>query len=91
MACGLPVIAARTGGIPEIIRHEQDGILVPSGNTDETASALIRILNDDILRQNLARSAFKRAESFGLEEHVNHLFQVFADVLMKQSFSLRVY
>jgi len=41
---GLPAIASRTGGIPEVIEHEKSGLLVRPGNIDGLADALTRLL-----------------------------------------------
>ena len=43
LGLGLPCVATRVGGVPEIIQHEQSGLLVPSGGFDEVAAALLRI------------------------------------------------
>ncbi|MEN8175413.1 MAG: glycosyltransferase family 4 protein [Pseudomonadota bacterium] len=49
-AAGVPLVASRAGGIPEIVRHEENGLLVAPGNTDELLSALDRLLEDARLR-----------------------------------------
>jgi glycosyltransferase involved in cell wall biosynthesis len=81
MACGLPVVAARSGGIPEIVRHNQDGILVTPGKVDEFASAVSEISNNDSLRERLSRSAKKRADDFNLELHVTRMIDAFEDTI----------
>lgn len=54
MAHGLPVIASEVGGIPEIVRHQQTGLLV-SGSESAELSAVVRLLlNSPDLRQRLA-------------------------------------
>jgi glycosyltransferase involved in cell wall biosynthesis len=50
MALEKPVIATNVGGIPEIITHEKDGILVKPGDPKEIESALYRLINDSDLR-----------------------------------------
>lgn len=54
MAAGLPVVSTRVGGIPEMIRHEESGFLTSPGNEQELAEALIRLVNDRMLRQQMA-------------------------------------
>jgi glycosyltransferase involved in cell wall biosynthesis len=44
MAAGLPVIATNTGGIPEIIRHNKNGLLVPPAQPDQLAEAIINLI-----------------------------------------------
>jgi glycosyltransferase involved in cell wall biosynthesis len=80
MACGLPVIAARSGGVPEIVRHGKDGFLVTPGEEKEFTAAVNRILSDDVLRRRLGQSARQRAELFGLDTHVKIMLSVFDEV-----------
>lgn len=46
MACGLPVVATHTGGIPETVKHGRTGILVPRGDARELARAIAQLLDD---------------------------------------------
>jgi len=60
MAAGLPVVATRVGGVPEIIEHEVSGLLVPPNAPDALAAALMRLLSDDQLAARLARAGRER-------------------------------
>ncbi len=51
---GCVAVGSRVGGIPELIDHEQNGLLVPPGNVGELAVALERLMSDDALRARLA-------------------------------------
>jgi glycosyltransferase involved in cell wall biosynthesis len=53
MACGTPVIGSRVGGIPRVVTHEGNGLLVPPGNICALAGALERLLRDDELARRL--------------------------------------
>src|SRR6266849_6606513 len=65
---GLPVIATRRGGLPEIVEHETNGLLVEAQRPTEIADALCRLINDPQLRQRLAINARRCAtERFGRE------------------------
>lgn len=46
MACGLPVVASDSGAIPELVHHEQSGLIVPRGSAPKLAAALSRVLSD---------------------------------------------
>jgi glycosyltransferase involved in cell wall biosynthesis len=45
MAVGLPVVATAVGGVPEIVAHEQTGLLVPPARADDLAAAMLRLLD----------------------------------------------
>jgi len=57
MAAGLPVIATNVGGIPEIVKDEQNGILVPPQDQNSLANAICRVLDDPKFAADLASSA----------------------------------
>jgi glycosyltransferase involved in cell wall biosynthesis len=49
-ACGLPVVATRVGGLPEVVSENHSGLLVPPQNADETAKAFLQLIDDKSLR-----------------------------------------
>jgi glycosyltransferase involved in cell wall biosynthesis len=53
-ACGLPVVAYPTAGIPEVITHEETGLLATPGSVEDLSRQLVRVLRDAPLRQKLA-------------------------------------
>jgi phosphatidylinositol alpha-1,6-mannosyltransferase len=62
-ACGIPVVATRTGGIPEAVRDGESGILVDSDHPDQVTATLRTLLNDRSLAERLGaggRSAVER-------------------------------
>ncbi|MGN6188364.1 MAG: glycosyltransferase [Conexibacter sp.] len=56
MAMGLPVVASRITGVPELVEHERSGLLVTPGRADELADALARLAADPALRARLGRA-----------------------------------
>lgn len=60
MAAGLPVVASRVGGIPALIEHEKNGLLVPAGDSLALAAALRRILSDPLLARTLGQNAMRK-------------------------------
>lgn len=57
MACGATAISTRVSGIPELIHHEENGLLVTPGQAAELADAMARLLADAPLRTRLAQAA----------------------------------
>ena len=55
--CGVPMVATAVDGTPEIVRHEETGLLVPAGDASALADALARITQDHALRRRLAETA----------------------------------
>ncbi|MGE5176184.1 MAG: TIGR03088 family PEP-CTERM/XrtA system glycosyltransferase [Hyphomicrobiales bacterium] len=68
MACGLPIVASRVGGNPELVRDGDTGTLVPPSDVGALAAALGRYVDDDALRERHGAAARRRAvEEFSLE------------------------
>lgn len=67
MALGATVVATAVGGLPELIRHEESGLLVPPARPDLLAAAIARLADDPGLARRLAVAARREAERFGLE------------------------
>jgi glycosyltransferase involved in cell wall biosynthesis len=61
---GRPVVGARTGGTADLVRDDENGILVDADNTAELAEALIRVLSDRAFAERLAAAARPSVEPF---------------------------
>ena len=63
MACGLPVVASRTGGIPDVVADGETGLLVTHGDVAELSNALRRVVEDPSLAARMGSAGRRRAES----------------------------
>ena len=61
MACGVPAVATRVGGVPELITHGVDGFLEPVGDIAAQAGRVTELLTDDALYQKMAKAARQAA------------------------------
>jgi glycosyltransferase involved in cell wall biosynthesis len=64
-AIGVPIVASRTGGIPEMV-DESSAVLVPPGDAEALASAVVRLLADPARRTGLAAEAARRVHRFDI-------------------------
>jgi glycosyltransferase involved in cell wall biosynthesis len=61
MAAGVPIVATAVGGVPEILSHQQTGVLTAPQNPQAMADELRRLLDSESLRQRLAFAAREQA------------------------------
>ena len=61
-ACGLPVVTSRAGGIPYVVDHERNGLLVECGDHEGLAAAALRLLEDRVLAQRLITEGLRDVE-----------------------------
>jgi glycosyltransferase involved in cell wall biosynthesis len=67
LAVGTPVVATAVGGVPEVVRDGENGLLVPAGDADALAAAIRRLMTDDALRARLAAAAAPSVAAFAPE------------------------
>jgi len=80
-AHGLPVVATRTGGIPEAVREGETGFLVDSQDVSGIAEAMIRLVRDPGLAHRLGQNGRKQAETLSWERYAEQQFQVYRSVV----------
>ncbi len=66
-AAGCPVIASRVGGIPEYVKDGHSGILFESGNYNELAEKISKVISDNKLRKKIIDGGYKHAKNFSWE------------------------
>lgn len=79
---GKPVITSCVGGLPEIVEAAETGLLVPPGDIEALAKAMIKLAEDSTLRLRLARKAtMEGRERFSLNSRMQETVQVYRKVL----------
>jgi glycosyltransferase involved in cell wall biosynthesis len=64
MACGVPVVATCTAGIPDLVQHAKTGFLFESGDIQQMVFFINRIFNDDLLWNELSKQSIKAIQAF---------------------------
>ena len=67
MACGVPVIASDSGGIPEVISHGESGLLNSVGDTYQMTKNALKLLSNDSLLERFKTNAYRHAMKFDIE------------------------
>jgi glycosyltransferase involved in cell wall biosynthesis len=84
--CGLPIVASRVGGIPEIVRDKETGFLVEPGDAFSICDALLDLLQNNELREKMGQNAQKYAlDAFATMPTVRGNYEVYKSVLANRS------
>jgi len=67
MTAGVPVVATRVAGIPSLIAHEVNGLLVDEPTVDAIAQAVLRVAGDAVLRRRLIANGYETARAHTLD------------------------
>ena len=80
MAAGIPCIATNTGGIPEIIKNERNGLLFERDNSEELAENMLRLISDSDLQSYFVQSAEQDLQRFSIDTYVENVFSHYQDL-----------
>lgn len=84
MACGLPVVTTECGALPELVKHEETGFVVPPNDYVSLAHALLQIIENPDMRYRMGKAARMRAESqFSLKAVSEKVISLFRRLLEK--------
>ena len=84
MHAGTPVVVYDEGGLPELVRHGREGLVVRSNDIPGLAAALARLARDTELRARLALAARERARAFTHERWMGEILSLYRELLSIQ-------
>jgi phosphatidylinositol alpha-mannosyltransferase len=84
MAAGKPVIASALDGYRTVVRHEEDGLLVPPADETALAVGLCRLLSDDALRRRLAAVGREKAQAYSWRKVSRQILDVYERAIEDQ-------
>ena len=81
MACELPVIATKTGGLPEVVDHGKNGYLSAVGDIDSMAKNLIDIFKDENILLKFKKSALEKAKMYDIDHILPKYEQYYQSII----------
>jgi glycosyltransferase involved in cell wall biosynthesis len=82
MAAGRPVVASRVGGIPDLVKHGENGFLVEPGDENGVSAAIKKLLADKIMRDQMGEKGRIMAQAFSLENMVDKIDSLYASLFV---------
>lgn len=84
MACKVPVVCTDTGEVKDFAFHEKTALLVLPGDTEAMASALLRLIREDKLRETLKENAYSHIKQFNWDKCVVRLEEILSSELKRK-------
>lgn len=82
LSLGTPVIASRMGGLPEMIEHQETGLLFTAGDAEELAQQILTIYSDSALTKAMSKAAIETARvRFSKETHLRELMSIYEEAI----------
>lgn len=79
MAAGTPVVCSDIPGFRGVVSHEREALLTPLGDVPAFAAALVRVLQDDLLRARMGAFGVERARQFSWSHIAQQVLSAYAD------------
>lgn len=80
MTAGLPIVATRSGGVPDIIQEGKNGILIEPENEKALSKAIIELLTNKTLKEKMKKENPLRAETFDVKHMVKKVEAIYTDL-----------
>jgi len=81
-ACEKPVIVSRVGGLPEVVEEGKSGLIVESENVEEVYKAMVILMNDENLRNEMGKAGRQRVlDLYNFEDNVEQMMNIYKRIL----------
>jgi glycosyltransferase involved in cell wall biosynthesis len=90
MAAGKPIVASKVGGIPDLVKHEYNGLLVPPGDEKALAASIKQLINDPEKAKMMGQRGRELCNQFTVEAMVEKLDNLYQELLKSHHPSLHL-
>lgn len=80
MQAEVPIVATNVGGVPELVQHEYNGLLVDYGDEEGFQKAIERVMTDGNLRSKLIENGLKTVERYSIEKYISEIESIYETI-----------
>ena len=81
MARGVPIVASKIGGVPDVVKDGENGLLVQPKDSEALADAIIYLLENEDVRERMGKNGRKKVEDYSWEKIAEETEKVYKDVI----------
>jgi len=81
MSLGKPVVASKVGAVPELITHKENGLLYQVSDAGDLKRQLLKLINDEKLRDRLAKAAKSSAKDYSEKNHFKAIMNAYCEAI----------
>ena len=81
MACGVPIVASEIGGVPDVVRDGENGLLVPPRDSGELADAIIYLLENEDMREKMGKNGRKKVKDYSWKKIAEETEKVYLSLI----------
>jgi glycosyltransferase involved in cell wall biosynthesis len=81
MACSVPIVASKIGGVPDVVKDGENGLLVPPKDSEVLADAIIYLLENEDVRERMGKSGREKVKDYSWERIAEETEKVYKEVL----------
>jgi phosphatidylinositol alpha-mannosyltransferase len=85
MACETPVVCSDILGFRDVVKDGREALMVPCGNRDALADAMVTLLDDETLRVRLGRTGRREAEQYAWSRVTERVLELYGSVLARRA------
>lgn len=81
MACSLPIVASKVGGVPAVVKDGENGLLVQPRDLEVLANAVIHLLDNEDVREKMGKDGRKKVEEYSWEKVAEDMEKVYLSLI----------
>ena len=81
MVCSVPVVASKIGGVPDVVKDRENGLLIPPKDPDALADAIIYLLENEDVRKKMGKNAREKVKNYSWERIAEMTEEVYKSLI----------
>lgn len=81
MVCGVPIVASKIGGVPDVVKDGENGLLIPPRDSKALADVIIYLLENENVRKKMGKNGREKVKNYSWERIVEETEKVYKELL----------